>query len=101
MRRHYNTASTARTIVDELAGAGSKVTLDIQDEMVNRRRDLSQTSAGQELQSEMAAEKAKLATERAELERDVEELRPGHEKHDHETMVYARSATTTPSAWRK
>ncbi|KAH6999083.1 hypothetical protein BKA56DRAFT_608589 [Ilyonectria sp. MPI-CAGE-AT-0026] len=85
MGHHFNSASTARTIVDELACAGGKVTVDIQDDMVNQRCKLRPTSAGEELQTEVAAAKAKWATERAELERDV--------------MVNGKGVNTTEYQW--
>ncbi|KAI8634780.1 hypothetical protein F5Y19DRAFT_124749 [Xylariaceae sp. FL1651] len=94
MRRHYNTVFTARSIVDELAGAGGEVILAIQDEMVNQKRDLSQTSAGQEIQGEIAAEKAKWTAARAELERDMEEARREHDRQRMEDISRARDDVT-------
>jgi hypothetical protein len=69
--RHNNTPASARNIIGRIVnGNGEKVTLDIQDELVNQKRNIIDTSAWFELQRDVAA---KIATERAKLEEQFKE----------------------------
>ncbi|KAJ0421505.1 hypothetical protein BJY00DRAFT_282349 [Aspergillus carlsbadensis] len=86
-QRHYNTEDSARIIVGELAGHTLPVTTDLQKQMVDEEKELGETSAGQELQSEINKEKAKWAQERREIE---DQLRVAIEQRDHEAEEMMR-----------
>jgi hypothetical protein len=86
-QRHYNTEDSARIIVSDLASHAVPVTTALQAQMVDEKKKLGETSAGQELQSEMNKEKAKWAQERREIE---EQLRLAIEQRDHEAEEMMR-----------
>lgn len=73
VRRHDNTQQSAAAIIRELARDLQPVTLDLQDQMVNQKLDLSKTSAGQELESVLAREREKMAQELAEVQQQMKE----------------------------
>ncbi|KAL3461859.1 hypothetical protein BJX64DRAFT_259879 [Aspergillus heterothallicus] len=79
-QRHYNTKDSARSIVSELAGHTVPVATELQRQMVDEKKELGETSAGQELQSEMVKEQAKWAQERREIE---EQLKLAIQQRDH------------------
>ncbi|KAL2797404.1 hypothetical protein BJX66DRAFT_335022 [Aspergillus keveii] len=86
-QRHYNTEDSARIIVSDLASHAVPVTTALQAQMVDEKKKLGETSAGQELQSEMNKEKAKWAQERREIE---DQLRLAIEQRDHEAEEMMR-----------
>jgi chromosome segregation ATPase len=61
---------------------GSKMTLEIQNEMVNGNKSLDQTAAGRELEDKLAQERAKFIKQLQEVESD---LRKALEKKDQDT----------------
>jgi hypothetical protein len=63
IHRHDNTANSARKIIEELARGSLRVTLDLQDQMVNERRELIETGAGKEIEAELIKEREKWARE--------------------------------------
>jgi len=70
--RHNNTEASARDIVHELAKHNSTIATDLQRQLVDEGRTLDQTSAGRELQIELAREREKWAKERREIEQQME-----------------------------
>ncbi|KAJ5145891.1 uncharacterized protein N7515_000455, partial [Penicillium bovifimosum] len=66
--RHNNTESSARDIIQLLAKHNSPIVTDIQRQLVDKKLDLNQTSAGQVLQSETMKEAARLMKELREFE---------------------------------
>jgi hypothetical protein len=93
-QRHYNTEDSARIIVSELVGYMEPVTTELQRQMVDEKKELGETSAGQELQSEMVKEKAKWAQERREIE---EQLRMAIEQRDRYTKMIQKVENDTES----
>jgi hypothetical protein len=81
MARHWNTRESAVELIRLLTKSDSKVTLDLQDQMVNEHKALDETTAGQELQGELARERAKWA---AELQDVQENMRQAMLKMDQE-----------------
>ncbi|KAL2827118.1 hypothetical protein BJY01DRAFT_255786 [Aspergillus pseudoustus] len=93
-QRHYNTEDSALVIVNELAGHTLPVATELQRQMVDEKKELGDTSTGQELQSEMVKEKAKWAQERREI---AQQLKLAIEQRDHdaeETMREERDRYT-------
>jgi hypothetical protein len=70
------------------------VTTELQRQMVDEKKELGETSAGQELQSEMVKEKAKWAQERREIE---EQLRMAIEQRDRYTKMIQKVENDTES----
>ncbi|KAF8862967.1 hypothetical protein BDZ45DRAFT_145841 [Acephala macrosclerotiorum] len=73
VRRHMGDRRSAVKIIDFFADQKSHVTLEIQDQMVNQNKDLDQTSAGQELQSELLREREKFKADLEQVQRDMQE----------------------------
>ncbi|CZR55861.1 uncharacterized protein PAC_05749 [Phialocephala subalpina] len=73
VRRHMGDRRSAVKIIDYFVNQKSHVTLEIQDQMVNQNKNLDQTSAGQELQSELLREREKFKADLEQVQRDMQE----------------------------
>ncbi|KUJ18934.1 uncharacterized protein LY89DRAFT_696320 [Mollisia scopiformis] len=71
--RHSGDRRSAVEIIDHFVEQNVPMTLDIQDQMVNQNRDLDQTSAGQELQSELIRERERFQAELRQVQEDMQE----------------------------
>lgn len=71
--RHDNTVESAVRIIEKLAGDNTKMTLDIQNQMVNENHTLVETAAGKELESELRKERQKWAAELKEAQEQMKE----------------------------
>jgi len=78
MARHNNSAQSARSIIAKIVYK-KPVTLRIQRELVDDHKKLSETSAGVEVNKELAK---MLANERAQLERKLQEMEMARAKLD-------------------
>ena len=65
--RYDGDRESAMNIVAYLIGLGSTATLDIQREMVDEKRVLAETSAGQEVQKELHQQQCKYEKEKLDL----------------------------------
>ncbi len=70
--RHTNNSESARRIVGFLVPK-SKITLDLQEQMVNEHKTLDKTHAGIELESEIAKEREKFTRELREAQDQMKE----------------------------
>lgn len=86
--RHSNTTASARGIIARIVeGDRHAVTLDMQDEMVNQKQDVLDTSACREINKEISAQIAmQQATWRQELEDSREQLLEAIRLKDVETQ---------------
>jgi len=76
LHRHYNHRDSAISLIQSLTAtrvAKPKVVLDIQSQMVDHGKDLSDTAAGQALDSEISEERQRFAKEIAETQADMQE----------------------------
>jgi hypothetical protein len=73
MVRHDGTVESARRIVSELVGRRIRVVLDIQRQLVDDKKILYDTDAGQALQSELIEERKRSEAKIAELELDMKD----------------------------
>ncbi|KAJ5273273.1 hypothetical protein N7478_008398 [Penicillium angulare] len=78
VQRHWNTDISATTAIQnfipsDTAKPPEEIKLAIQTEMVDSHKDLDQTSAGQELQSELQKEREKMQQELIERAREIQE----------------------------
>lgn len=71
--RHDNTTASAENIIERFALSNSEVTLALQSQMVNDRLELSETTAGKELKSEISKEKSKFTRELKDVRDQVRE----------------------------
>ncbi|KAG4431674.1 hypothetical protein IFR05_012840 [Cadophora sp. M221] len=71
--RHDRGEESGQEILDYLVSRARKVTLDIQHEMVDQGKNLSETSAGQEVQAEIEKIKEAHRKEMQEIREDMEE----------------------------
>ncbi|KAJ6017100.1 P-loop containing nucleoside triphosphate hydrolase protein, partial [Penicillium sp. IBT 35674x] len=74
--RHMNTKESAMQLIDVFATAkleNRRVALRIQNEMVQEQKDLNETAAGKEVQSEILKERKKWRKEFEETKREMEE----------------------------
>lgn len=95
MMRHYNTPESAQKIVRHLL-KNNPMALQIQREIVDEHRDVSQTAAAEEIERELRAEKEKQRIEaervRCQMEGTLARSIPG--KH---TDEFGRGSTCTRS----
>ncbi|KAM5349523.1 hypothetical protein ACJ41O_006028 [Fusarium nematophilum] len=77
-RRFDNTRQSALDIVGELVGLPT-VTLQVQEEMVNRGLEVEETTAGEELNRELAEQRATFKKEIEDLRLDREEAERNHD----------------------
>ncbi|KAH7114770.1 hypothetical protein B0J13DRAFT_681560 [Dactylonectria estremocensis] len=72
-RRHSNTLASAREIVQCLTKHSSAITTNIQQELVDEKRTLEDTSAGRELESELRKEREMWTKQLRETEEEMKE----------------------------
>ncbi|KPM46151.1 hypothetical protein AK830_g256 [Neonectria ditissima] len=73
--RYHNTAESARQIVHVLANHDEPIATDLQKQIVDEQRSLDQTSAGQELQSELLKERERWMKKVEQVEKEMREAR--------------------------
>lgn len=92
MLRHYNTTESAHSILRTLL-ANHPLPLQIQQELVTEKKDLSQTAAGAELSSEMLEQ---IRRHRAEVESIRQEMKglflASFVVHDRSFHIYRSTA---------
>ena len=84
--RHNNTIESAVRIIEKMAGDDTKMTLDIQNQMVNESQTLVETAAGKELQSELFKERQKWAAELEEAREQMKEAIYLRDKESEEVL---------------
>lgn len=72
VERHDGTKESARTIISNLVDRKIRVVLDIQKQLVDQKKSLHDTDAGQALQSDIIEERKKSERKLADLRRDKE-----------------------------
>ncbi|KAL4911156.1 P-loop containing nucleoside triphosphate hydrolase protein [Aspergillus multicolor] len=87
-RRHKNTVESAKAIVDQLAGHPTAIATNLQKQMVDEKKNLGDTSAGQEVQSEIERERAKWVEGLKDL---TKELKQALEDQDREAEEVLRA----------
>lgn len=73
VERHGNSRESAMRLIGTFVHQGSKITLELQHQMVNESKTLDQTDAGIELQSEIAKEREKFSEQLKEAREQMEE----------------------------
>jgi hypothetical protein len=73
VERHTNDRESALRLIGSFVNKGSKVTLELQHQMVNEKKTLDQTDVGLSLQTEIAKERAKFAKQLQEVREGMEE----------------------------
>ncbi|KAJ3509702.1 hypothetical protein NMY22_g16205 [Coprinellus aureogranulatus] len=73
MMRHLNTSQSGITIVKHILGSNNPMALQIQTEIVEERKDVSQTAAAEEIERELRAEKERQRVEAERVKREMEE----------------------------
>ncbi|KAI8180249.1 hypothetical protein K4K52_003952 [Colletotrichum sp. SAR 10_76] len=81
--RHYHTSESAKRVVNRLAAHDQPITTDMQRQLVDEGRRLSDTAAGQELENELIRQRERLTGEHAGME---EEMRAAANENDAELM---------------
>ena len=79
MERHDDTIESARRIVSELVDRHIRAALNIQRQLVDDKKILYDTDAGQALQSELIEEGKRCEAKIAELELDIKEALNGND----------------------
>jgi chromosome segregation ATPase len=85
VRRHEGNKKSALGILGELVNRRRKITLQIQHEMVENKKDLNETAAGQQLDQDILREKAKHKAEMRELKHKMDQA---IKKHDDVAKAY-------------
>jgi len=93
--RYADTRQSALDLVGYILGQHMVVTLDIQDEIVNKKRDIEETSAAHELNAEIIREKKK---HMAELNKMREEMENAIKEHDEELQQVFKEEIDTLQA---
>ena len=78
-------------IVQELMGRNTRVTLDIQRDMVDNKKSLADTAAGAEVQADEHKLRAAWAEERKQLENDQREALAARDREAQEEIAAARA----------
>lgn len=86
MVRHHNSGDSARRIIDSLLQSAKPITYAIQNEMVNQRKDLDQTSAGKELSNIQAEERERFEKQLDGLKKDMAEAKEIQDKESQEQI---------------
>ncbi|KAJ8132650.1 hypothetical protein O1611_g968 [Lasiodiplodia mahajangana] len=84
--RHQNDYKSARSIVNFLLENTAQTTLAIQEEMVDEKKDLSDTSAGRELNSILTQERERFSHRLEELKQHMEEARQQQDRESQEQI---------------
>lgn len=85
--RHDNTHQSAMELIGHFVEADSKMTLEIQEEMVDQHKSLDGTAAAAAVEAKIEQERARFAVELRNLETD---LREALRKKDNDTMEALR-----------
>lgn len=93
--RHNNTVESAIRIIEKLARGSCTVTLDIQNQMVNQKQDLSQTAAGRELEGEIIKERQKWAAELKDAQEQMKEAIRLRDKESEQVLRELKDNFTT------
>ena len=89
--RHNNTVESAVRIIEKLAVDNSKMTLDIQNQMVNENQNLVETAAGKELESELIKERQKWAAELKDAQEQIKEAIRLRDKESEQALQELRN----------
>lgn len=84
--RHDNTVESAIRIIEKVASDNTKMTLDIQNQMVNENQSLVETAAGKELESELIKERQKWGAELKEAQEQMMEAIRLRDKESEEAL---------------
>lgn len=96
--RHNNSVESAIRIIEKLACDNSKVTLDLQSQMVDRNQNLIETAAGRELESELIKEKQKFAAEIKDAQEQMKEAMRLRDKEAEQALRELKEDYTTRMA---
>lgn len=94
MLRHDNTLSSAQTIIRRIISNHPKV-LKIQRELVDERKDISQTDAGVELNRELAELAKKHREELAQVQKEMKAALDAKDEETRKELEEVRSQLTT------
>ncbi|KAL2675761.1 hypothetical protein Neosp_011952 [[Neocosmospora] mangrovei] len=94
VHRHYNTQDSAKKIIGQLANHDKKFVTDLQRQLVDEGRTLDQTSAGQELQSELLKERERWAEQLRLVQADMEAAMEKNDKEVEKIMREERDRYT-------
>lgn len=90
VRRHHNTKKSAKDLLQIFVSSNdAPITLKIQEEIVDKHKNLDETGAGIELDSAMAQERER---SRRELEEMKDEMKQALAARDHETAEIIRQS---------
>lgn len=89
--RHNNTVESAVRIIEKLACDNSKMTLDIQYQMVNENQDLVETAAGKQLEVQLIEERQKWAAELKDAQEQVKEAIRLRDKESEQALQELRN----------
>ena len=89
MQRHYNTSSSAQAIIGHFIDT-HPVALRIQTELVDEAKDILETSAGQEVDRDLAALLAKHKAEMDDLRREMDEALAAKDTQTRRELADAR-----------
>jgi len=78
--RYHNTRESALDLVSYIISLHRPVTLDIQDEIVNKHREIDQTAAASELNAEIMAERKRHQEELKAIQEDMAEAIAAHDE---------------------
>ncbi|KAL1898437.1 hypothetical protein Sste5346_003339, partial [Sporothrix stenoceras] len=81
--RHRNTHSSAMKLIGHFVQTESKMTLEIQEEMVHQHKDLDGTAAAATVNAQLEQERARFTAELQNLKAELEEA---VRKKDHDTI---------------
>ncbi|KIW96290.1 uncharacterized protein Z519_03359 [Cladophialophora bantiana CBS 173.52] len=80
VRRHEGNKTSALSILGDLIDRREKIILQIQQEMVENKKDLNETAAGQQLDQDLLREKAKHKKEMRELKQQMDQAIKSHDE---------------------
>ncbi|KAF4961107.1 hypothetical protein FSARC_10271 [Fusarium sarcochroum] len=92
--RYDNTADSARQIILSLANHEAPIATDLQKQIVDEGLTLDETSAGQELASEILKERERLDEVRQELEAQIKAAKEQHDRDTQEVLQEERDRYT-------
>jgi hypothetical protein len=78
--RHDGTKQSALNIISSLVDKKIRITLEIAKQLIDQKRELSDTDAGQALQQELIAERKKFEAKLTELKMDMDEAMHDNDK---------------------
>ncbi|KAJ4269843.1 hypothetical protein NW762_001512 [Fusarium torreyae] len=92
--RYDNTAESARQIILSLANHEEPIATDLQKQLVDDKLTLDETSAGQELASEILKERERLYKELQLLEAEIKAAKEQHDRDTQEALQEERDRYT-------